>query len=664
MPWMTAPPTGQRPDPYLDWAEATNFGGHGAAAGRGDGAKIPVLVELARPIDDKTWPIDRVLKVPAAYAAVASAQGRTFCSGVVQRGDLTELAKNASIKRLTMSLPIDASTTDTVLSIGPDKGQHAASGRLVLGVIDRGCAFLNRAFCRRGAADKTRLLALWDQGRAATTADWHVPGDFGYGRVLDTTAIDKLLPAATSHAAEEAIYRRLRYLARDAEPLPAHLHGTHVLDTLGGLGTVMTLPGSAKPAQDDAAASADIVFVNVPELGTGDNSGASSDAHVLDALHFILDRAGPGARVVINLSIGAQAGPHDGSSSIERAFDELMLATPGLLIVNAAGNGRHSQWSASGTLTDDVPGQAVRLDWRTLPGDVTDSFMEIWFSSEGGAKGVPGVSLCVTTPWGEPSGPIGPGQALHYERDGGVLARLALPPWSALGDGPMALLALAPSDGRGLGAAEQDSRRPASGGRWIVELSKEAADHGDVAFDIWVQRDEPPDGLALAVQSRLDRATGAEIDGGSTLSSLSSAQWPIAVGALRLDESLSTYSAELGPRASARVTADVDALAPADESPTVLGLLASAVLSGTVFRMSGTSVAAPVLARHAANWLAAQTALDTGNLLRTRFLASLDPIAPQLPGPPSPAPYKPRSLPKSPRQPAPPKGHPGLRRVG
>ena len=187
------------------------------------------------------------------------------------------------------------------------------------------------------------------------------------------------------------------------------------MDTAAGLPDARTLLGSAKPADADYAAAAELVFVSVPEPTEGDTTGASGDAFVLYAMHYILHRAGSTSRVVINLSIGAQAGPHDGSSCIERAIAELLASRKDLAIVAAAGNGRsagtwpsslrramaalrgvaivaaagngrsagsnrrNGRWQASGRLAVDRPPCA--FVWRTLANDVTDSFLELWFAN-------------------------------------------------------------------------------------------------------------------------------------------------------------------------------------------------------------------------------------------------------------------------------------------
>jgi len=82
--------------------------------------------------------------------------------------------------------------------------------------------------------------------------------------------------------------------------------------------------------------------VQLPSLTGADSAGGSLSAQVLDGVRYGLDVCTGDARIVINLSCGSFASPHDGSSLIEQAPDELLRLV--------------------------VP-----------PGDFTDTFVEVWF---------------------------------------------------------------------------------------------------------------------------------------------------------------------------------------------------------------------------------------------------------------------------------------------
>ena len=160
-------------------------------------------------------------------------------------------------------------------------------------------------------------------------------------------------------------------------------HGTHVLDVAAGwpdplgAGSTMPLP---------------IVAVQLPWLPEKDVSGASLCEHVLDAMRFILDSAGPDRNVVVNLSDGAMAGSHNAGSIVEDAVDELLIDHPGMSLVIAAGNGYMAHAHAQGVIGD---GAKAQLLWKVLPDDRTESFLEIWFPQGGNVK------VTLTTPGGD-----------------------------------------------------------------------------------------------------------------------------------------------------------------------------------------------------------------------------------------------------------------------
>lgn len=588
-------------DPYIEWAQGTAW--RRFAAAKTANSLVPVLLELrpdgpdAAQLAATGW-----VHVPGHYLSGGPWRHVTAWA---KRARLDELA--AMVLRLEMSLPAAAGKPD---SEAP--GQPLGGRRPVVAVIDRDCAFLNANFCQAlsgpGRA-KTRLLAVWDQGHVPKQTGWQRPAGFGYGREITREGIDAQLVGVDDEDAEAARYAKLgvRFLDRDRPP--EMTHGTFMLDAAGGLPAPSAGGAQAKPAQADTASKADLVFVALPGLAPGDATGAGAAAYMLDAFHYVLRRAGPNVPVVINLSIGAQAGAHDGTDILAQALDDLVKARPRLAITVAAGNGRHEHWNASGTV---VPGQRVdaALAWRTLPSDTTDSFAEFWFDPP--AAGAPEPLLQVQTPDGLDSAEIGPGQAAELRRaDGPLLARLAYGaanPFSQ--QRRLALLALAPSD-------NPEASSPA--GRWTVRVRHPGA--APVRLDAWVQRDEPPGGVGTNRQSYFEQvypdpdapppADGSAprshlvLDGGSTLSDTASSAGVLVVGSCsRVNAEVSTYSADGGAHGRA-----VDLLVAADETPSTLGLLGSGTLSGSRVRLAGTSVAAPVAARALLDWLQNQKAL-------------------------------------------------------
>lgn len=577
-------------DPYLAWSQVTGFSGHAAA--RLPGARVPVLMRLKDAADIDSLEAQGLVNVPGVYR-----RGNTrFCTGHAVRATLDRL--ESEVEALEFGWPLAAGAIDGTLGLPPEQRR-----RLVVGVIDRDFAFLNGVFRRDTAGvgrGQTRITHLWDQARRPDGL-WTRPRDIGYGRELRSAEIDALIARVESGEAEAALYHELGY-ALDADGrVPDELHGTHVADVAAGLIGAQGTAGSAKPATADGATTAELILVSLPTLERGDTTGASPAAFWLDAVRYIIERAGPGAQLVINMSVGMLAGPHDGSSLISQAIEELIEhRSRNLVIVMSAGNGRDERWSASGMLAPasaQAPGVPARLAWRLQPQDVTDSFLEVWFRPVDGALAQ--VEVLVTPPGPDPAtGCCGVGETVQLDgAQGRPAARLTVRSLAQGGGGAMALLALAPVAGK---------RAAAPLGRWRVEL-RNLDPSREVQFDVWIQRDEPPLGLGQPLQSAFDEVSGGSVPAATTISDLACGAAPLVVGAVALqgvDER--PYSARREPAAAGRGFRQINFAAPADEGVVSTGLLASGMHSGSSFRMSGTSVAAPIVSRQAANAMVAE----------------------------------------------------------
>ena len=153
------------------------------------------------------------------------------------------------------------------------------------------------------------------------------------------------------------------------------------------------------PPESDPARSPKIIFVQLPSYAVDDTSGGSMVPHVMDALAYIRNRVDHRAPIVVNLSYGSMAGPHDGStileSTIDAVIEEAMGAVPPerpkryrsalplerpkryLSVVLPAGNNFESD--GHGVLTLDKEHRTRSLEWQVLPGDTTDTFLELWY---------------------------------------------------------------------------------------------------------------------------------------------------------------------------------------------------------------------------------------------------------------------------------------------
>lgn len=491
----------------------------------------------------------------------------------------------------------------------PASLRRAAAPReeVVLGVIDHGFAFVNKRFCtgREAAAPyRTRIEQLWDQQYGypyspppgATATAWRSVPHFGYGRELLASDIDEMLGTC---ADEATIYRKQQY-----EPAQyVRTHATHVMDLAAG----------ADPRIPDPMDMVKIVAVQLPSRPWRDTSGQNLCVHLIDAVGYIL-RAAAGRRVVINLSDGAYAGPHDGTSLFETALDALLTEHRNLIgFVVSAGNHFDARvhWHRVLKASD-----ADEMQWQVLPDDRTDSHLEIWVQQEPADPArQDGKDLEVTV--------TAPGGYSTVVRLGQIRAL------TTVGPEPCACVMFMQEAANGLqGNLVHLALGPTAIQRRYWPLSRTAAPHGvwrigvrntgkaSVHVHAYVERDDPvlgergprrqshfihpdyPRDSVLREPAQDDRGNTSPIKRMGSLNNVAMATAPGVVvvgGWVRGADSLAPYSA--GGKRRMSGSSCVDLLAVTDEGRVLHGVSASATRSGTTVHMDGTSVAAPHVTR-------------------------------------------------------------------
>jgi hypothetical protein len=626
IPW-SAPGEINGQDPYLAWAEADHFAGYRRGRGHKPPKWLPIVIELTAGTDvpalvaasSTAW-----LQIPRAYLNVA---GLRFCSARVKPRFFQRLRESAHfsglIERIELGLPVDqhANTIIDPCTHGchPITPQHLLTGH-VMGLIDGGLAVANNAFL--DAQGRTRVKHFWRQD-AFQNGNWPgneprhrqpldperagpTPRDMGYGHELSGATIDAAMAFYTRHHQldEEALYQHLQ-LWDLSKPVN---HGTHVGSLACGAGTLLQ-------PRDDEASRCPIVAVKLDWSNVLDTSGGAMNVSVLDGLMYILARCAPSAQVVVNISWGTLAGPHDGSSILEAAMDQLIDLYAGRLrIAVPAGNGYQSRTHANGELKRSRP---QHLHWRVQPDDRTQSFLEIWLG-----KGAENVHITVTPPGGGPALPLRRmGQSgLWLDAGGEPLCGLIFPKNSALGRrGTCALLALAPTFSRRGGKAT------APFGVWKVTLTHQGGK--PVVWDAYIERDDVALGVNTGarqsyledefydtsgnIHSFVDDPTNPTlIRRSGTFNSLSTGMRTVSAGGTRRNASPSGHFALYSPRRPdpdagrpqrPHVKKVPDTLYPSDDNPALWGVLGAGSRSGSVVRLAGTSSSSPQLARHMLN---------------------------------------------------------------
>ncbi|MEA2603759.1 MAG: hypothetical protein QOF89_4751 [Acidobacteriota bacterium] len=477
-------------------------------------------------------------------------EGGTIITGTVAADDIEAVHGHESIASLKAGTELYLNLHNSVPAIhcNPEALDEAAriggksypgvnGSRVIVGIVDFGCDFRHANF--RGPTGATRLLYLWDQ--SDTPDRTLAPEGFGYGREFDRARINAALATAEP-------YQTLGYTP------PLASHGTHVLDIAAGGGLEPALlggkPGLGLVRQSHAgvAPDASIIFVQLKnEEGFLGNS-----RHLLEAVDYIFSKAEDlGMPAVVNLSLSTAGGPHDGSTLIEQAFEDL-LKERGRAIVVSAGNAYAKEGHVHGTVQK---GGRQEILWYTDP-RAPKNEAEVWYS---GAEEQ--LTVTLVCPEGDELGPVSLGKTCDIYSAGVRVGRIS----HRRRD---------PNNGDN----QIDVRVPAFEGTaqlWKIELKSET---DDVPFDVWIEQDD-------SGTAKLGSPTATA----DTLGSICCGPSPLAVGAYDTSESaylaLPYAGTAAGPTRKGANPYKPDLSAPGVN-------VVAARSQGGVTIMSGTSMAA------------------------------------------------------------------------
>lgn len=487
----------------------------------------------------------------------------------------------------------------------------------IMAVIDDGIAFAHHDLQDRDGC--SRLACLWLQGADASCDE--AEHSVLVGRELLGADIQAAIDSAAGD--EDRLYAAIgseRGAFSGATTRRFGTHGSHVLGTAGGYSRSGT---GGKGALDDLA----LIAVQLPAPTTIDTTGLGKDFFVLSAFHYIFDRADRLARLhglgslplVINFSYGFSGGPHDGSDLLERAINALVKDRNKLApthLVMPAGNdfesrlfGEISMEMLEARGSNGAAGFAV--PWRLQPADRTPNYLEIWLPA-GADFGRMNLALR------DPSGRIvldqRPGAfaaSRHIDLATGASAPFGQVSFEICpsGTGPArrrVVIALAPT------AKDYPAHATAASGLWRLELTKlsEILACGPIACRI--QRDINPFGYAVgARQSYFDdpahggdprhpnrTGPGAFVQRYGTINGLATHDAVTVVGGYVGSTLRPAFYSSAAEVAIPEVAlAGVHCAARSETNPAVLGVSGAGTRSGSVFRLSGTSTAAPQVAR-------------------------------------------------------------------
>ncbi|HEY0650013.1 S8 family serine peptidase [Phenylobacterium sp.] len=450
-----------------------------------------------------------------------------------------EVARGLGV-RLAHSTPEIRADAAAIATVSTPHPGYDGEG-VIVGVLDNWCDINHPNF--KDANGKSRILRLWRQNGITTPKS---PQPYNYGQEYSKADIDEAL-------GEPDPYDKV-----EGAP-PAGSHGSHVLDIAAGNGLAGTACG--------VAPKADIIFVEVRPSDVAKTDFIGNSAQLAQAAQYAFAKADElNKPAVVNISLGAYGGPHDGTSLVDKLFDTL-LQTPGRAIVVAAGNAFDKDVHASGAI---AAGGDDTLTWTADPGDKTENELEIWYS--GGS-----LQVFVTPPGGVEKGPFSAGAVGTFNLGANIkcyITHSAKHPLNGLGHIDIFMSRLV-------------SSMSVPAGDWKIRLAPVGA--ASVAFDAWIEREFKSD--ANARQTRFP----AGADKSRTLDSIACSHEPIVVGAYPCDApnpKLSRFTAA-GTTRDGRKKPDI--CAPGERGGGT-GIFAADAVSGGVTTYTGTSQAAPHVA--------------------------------------------------------------------
>jgi subtilisin family serine protease len=237
---------------------------------------------------------------------------------------------------------------------------------VVVGIVDSGINYQHDDF--KNPDGTTRLLAIWDQ-----TVVGSPPLPYNYGNECTQAQIQ----------------------AGTCSEVDVEGHGTHVAGSAVGDGSA-TGNGVTQFKYAGMANKAGIIMVKTNFRDDG----------LIDAANYIFGKAQAlGRPAVVNMSLGTNLGPHDGSLDLELGLNALV--GPGKIIVASAGNEQTTK--LHGHLVSTVALDSLTFAVPTYAGSAALDF----FLIDGWYENTDNYSVLVTSPTGITYGPVAKGTAFN-----------------------------------------------------------------------------------------------------------------------------------------------------------------------------------------------------------------------------------------------------------
>jgi subtilisin family serine protease len=270
----------------------------------------------------------------------------------------------------TLNLSLADARIPMIRSGLPDTTQGLVGQDVLVGIVDTGIDWSHADFKDPGGT--TRIAALWDQSDAIGPP----PAGYGYGSAWTSTQIN----GGTCREVDNTFLG----------------HGTHVTGIAAGNGRGT---GNSQPA---------FTYVGMaPRARIAAVRTTFYDTDIVDGVSWIFGKATAlGLPAVVNLSLGGQWGPHDGTTDIEQMLNG--LSGPGRIVVGAAGNS--NGMGVHGERIVPAAGEGI-VSFRVFAYTPSPTVSE-GVSVQGWYQGGDNIPITVRSPLGNTVGPVAKGATL------------------------------------------------------------------------------------------------------------------------------------------------------------------------------------------------------------------------------------------------------------
>jgi endonuclease G len=434
----------------LEMAEAADEATRGFETdATADEPSIPVLLRL----NGSEWQAPEGLQVNSQFGRIVSAIVTPDQLRLLENDESVagiEVSREGGQYELAVSVPF---VGGDVVHRPPlsEKGINA-----LVGLIDSGIDVLHEAF--RDAQGNSRIVAIWNQRDPTGPSPHAVDPAFSqdYGTVYTRAQIQDFIQGI---------------------PLPSTSlrdpfgHGTHVASIAAG---------RAVGNLADGIAPESLLVAVIPNMKTepGQPPSIGYSLSHFDALHFLKTVAAggnalllEGRPIAVNVSLGMNAGAHDGSSTLEASFDSISNEgrDPGFVIVKSAGNERGFSGHARKRV---IQGGSIDVEWMSTDTFRFQDYLEVWYSS------LDTLRFELVDPAGNRSETISTTNPLLSKSLGGNLCQLKLTDLHTdNGDSCLAITILSQT-------------APLQAGVWKLQVEGVSVGSNGGFVDLWLERDD------------------------------------------------------------------------------------------------------------------------------------------------------------------------------